>query len=48
MSDERFRVRRDVVECVIGKCSEGKFKVGIFGEDVGLGNGLNVCKDCGW
>ncbi|KAK4663728.1 hypothetical protein QC763_610960 [Podospora pseudopauciseta] len=47
LSDERLRARRDAVERATGKRSEGKFKVGIFGEDAGPGNGPNACKDRG-
>ncbi|KAK4464552.1 glycoside hydrolase [Cladorrhinum samala] len=41
----KLRMRRAVVERATGKQHTGKFKVGIFGEDAGPGDGPNACKD---
>ncbi|KAK4183921.1 glycoside hydrolase superfamily [Podospora australis] len=42
---KRLKARRSVIERATGKQHEGKFKIGVFGEDAGPGDGPNVCKD---
>jgi beta-glucosidase len=45
LPDARLKSRRSNIYRAIGKRHEGKFKVGIFGDDAGPGNGPNFCKD---
>ncbi|KAK4149789.1 glycoside hydrolase superfamily [Chaetomidium leptoderma] len=42
---EKLKMKRGLVERATGKRLTGKFKVGVFGEDAGPGNGPNHCKD---
>ncbi|KAK3311704.1 glycosyl hydrolase family 3 C-terminal domain-containing protein [Chaetomium strumarium] len=46
-SDSKLKLRRSTAEKATGKRHDGKFKVGIFGEDAGPGKGPNYCKDRG-
>ncbi|KAK4169780.1 glycoside hydrolase superfamily [Cladorrhinum sp. PSN259] len=43
----KLKARRSIVERATGKQHTGKFKVGVFGEDAGPGDGPNACKDRG-
>lgn len=43
--DAKLKSRRSNVFRATGKQHEGKFKVGIFGDDAGPGSGPNFCKD---
>jgi beta-glucosidase len=42
------KLKRDLSERATGKARTGKFKIGVFGEDAGPGNGPNHCKDRAW
>jgi beta-glucosidase len=45
LTKARLKSRRDNVYRATGKRHEGKFKVGVFGDDAGPGKGPNYCKD---
>ncbi|SPQ19916.1 ec61a59a-5322-4557-b4b8-4fcf4ba06c9d [Thermothielavioides terrestris] len=45
LDESKLEARRRVAEQVTGKRHDGKFKVGVFGEDAGPGHGPNYCKD---
>ncbi|KAK4443375.1 glycoside hydrolase [Podospora aff. communis PSN243] len=45
LPEARLRSRRDNVYRATGKQHQGKFKVGVFGDDAGPGKGPNYCKD---
>ncbi|GAB1312534.1 beta-glucosidase [Madurella fahalii] len=45
LDDSKIKTRRDILARVTGKQHVGKFKIGVFGEDAGPGNGPNYCKD---
>ncbi|KAK3337673.1 glycoside hydrolase family 3 protein [Cercophora scortea] len=47
LPDAKLKARRSVLARATGKQHTGKFKIGIFGEDAGPGNGPNACKDRG-
>jgi len=44
----KLKSRRGIAERMTGKRLSGKFKVGVFGEDAGPGDGPNHCKDRAW
>jgi len=47
-TESTLKLRRKVLARVTGNAQRtGKFKVGIFGDDAGPGNGPNACKDRG-
>ena len=45
LPEARLKARRDNVRRATGKEHQGKFKIGIFGDDAGPGKGPNFCKD---
>ncbi|KAK0725873.1 glycoside hydrolase superfamily [Lasiosphaeris hirsuta] len=47
LPEAKLMARRDNIYRAIGKRHAGKFKVGVFGEDAGPGEGPNKCKDRG-
>jgi len=47
LEGDKLITRRNNIYRATGKRIEGKFKVGIFGDDAGEGSGPNFCKDRG-
>ena len=48
LGEHKSKTRRAVLELGVGKRNGDKFRIGVFGDDAGPGDGPNHCKDRAW